>query len=61
MIQFPYRVKSVRNDPAALRGAKRRLQMSDDKSEKEIYEKPELKKEGELKDITAGNGTHPEG
>jgi hypothetical protein len=25
--------------------------------EKDLYERPELKKEGELKDITAGNGT----
>jgi hypothetical protein len=33
--------------------------MTEKKNEKkkETYEKPELKKEGELKSITAGNGT----
>lgn len=33
--------------------------MSDDVKNEDVYEKPELTKEGELKDITAGNGTHP--
>ncbi len=28
--------------------------MTEEKEEKEVYETPELKKEGELKDITAG-------
>jgi len=28
--------------------------MAEEKREKEVYETPELKKEGELKDITAG-------
>ena len=27
-----------------------------EKKEKEDYQKPELKKEGDLRDITAGNG-----